>query len=165
MIFWVFLGFLDFLPIYSAEQLENPDKKKEFELPDGQKIKVGNVCIRTPEALFNPQMIGLDIPGIHKAIHESIQKSDVDLRRDLYQNITLSGGTTMYEFLQERLNKEITALVHEGVKVKIIAPVERKFSIWIGGSVLSTLATFQASWITMEEYNESGVSIVHRKCF
>lgn len=144
---------------------ENPDKKKEFELPDGQKIKVGNVVIRTPECLFNPQMLGLDIPGIHKSIHQAIQKSDVDLRRDLYQNITLSGGTTMYEFLQERLNKEITALVPESVKVKIIAPVERKFSIWIGGSVLSTLATFQSSWITTEEFNETGPSIVHRKCF
>ena len=144
---------------------ENPDKKKEHILPDGQKIMVGDVIIRTPECLFKPQMLGLDIPGIHQTIHESIQKSDVDLRRDLYQNITLSGGTTMYEFLQERLNKEITALVPEGVKVKIIAPVERKFSIWIGGSVLSTLATFQSSWITTEEFNETGPSIVHRKCY
>lgn len=48
----------------------------------------------------------------------------------------------MFESLQERLDKELTSLVHDGVKVKIIAPVERKFSIWIGGSVLATLATF-----------------------
>ena len=48
----------------------------------------------------------------------------------------------MFESLQERLDKELTALVPDGVKIKIIAPVERKFSIWIGGSVLATLATF-----------------------
>ncbi len=148
-----------------TESDPDKDKRKEFELPDGTKIKVGSLMIRTPECLFNPSMLGLDVPGIHKAIHECVQKSDIDLRRDLYQNITLSGGTTMFEFLQERLNKEITNLVPEGVKVKIIAPVERKFSIWIGGSVLSTLATFQSSWITSEEYNETGSSIVHRKCF
>lgn len=87
-------------------------------------------------------MLGLDIPGIHETIHSCVQKSDLDLRRELYQSITLSGGTTMFESLQERLDKELTALVPDSVKVKIIAPVERKFSIWIGGSVLATLATF-----------------------
>jgi actin len=147
------------------EFVKNPDKKQEFELPDGTKIKVGNLSIRTPECLFKPSMLGLDVPGIHKAIHECIQKTDIDLRRDLYENITLSGGSTMFEGMQERLTKEIQALVPESVKVKIIAPVERKFTIWIGGSVLSTLATFQSSWITAEEYQEHGPSIVHRKCY
>ncbi len=51
------------------------------------------------------------------------------------------------------------------MELKIIAPSERKFSIWIGGSVLSTLATFQSNWITKEEYNEHGPSLVHRKCY
>lgn len=71
----------------------------------------------------------------------------------------------MFEFLQERLNKELTSLVNENVTIKIIAPVERKYSIWIGGSVLSTLATFQSSWITRDEYEETGTSVVHRKCY
>jgi actin beta/gamma 1 len=145
--------------------LNNPDKKVEFELPDGQKIKVGDVVIRTPECLFNPSMLGLDIPSIHKTIYQSIQKSDLDLRRDLFESITLSGGSTMFDGFQERLNKEVSALVSNNVRVKIIAPMERKYSIWIGGSVLSTLATFQASWIHQAEYQEVGSSIVHRKCF
>lgn len=145
--------------------MTNPDKKVEYELPDGQKIKIGDVLIRTPECLFQPSMLGLDIPGIHKTIFNSIQKSDLDLRRDLFENITLSGGSTMFDGLQERLNKEISALVSNNVKVKIIAPMERKYSIWIGGSVLATLATFQASWVQQAEYQEVGASIVHRKCF
>jgi actin-related protein len=140
-------------------------KKAEYELPDGTKISVGDLRIRTPECLFTPSMLGMDIPGIHKQVFESVQKSDIDLRRDLFENITLSGGTTMLEGLQERLNKELSSLVSQTVKIKIIAPVERKYSIWIGGSVLSTLATFQSSWIHKEEYQEVGQSIVHRKCF
>lgn len=144
---------------------ENPDKKKEFTLPDSTTVKVGDVVIRTPECLFKPSMLGMDVKGIHQAIYGCVQKSDMDLRSTLLQSITLSGGTTMFESFQERLNKEITGLVPQGVQVKIIAPVERKFSIWIGGSVLSTLATFQSNWITKEEYNETGASIVHRKCF
>jgi len=143
----------------------SPDKKVEYELPDGKKIKIGPVLIQTPECLFNPSMLGLDVPGIHRSIYNSIQKSDLDLRRDLFENITLSGGSTMFDGLQERLNKEISALVSNNVKVKIIAPMERKYSIWIGGSVLATLATFQASWVQQSEYQEVGPSIVHRKCF
>ena len=143
----------------------NADKKVEFELPDGQKIRIGDVLIRTPECLFQPSFLGLDVPGIHKTIYDSIQKSDLDLRRDLFENITLSGGSTMFDGLQERLNKEISALVNPTVRVKIVAPVERKFSIWIGGSVLATLATFQSSWIHQADFQEVGPSIVHRKCF
>lgn len=143
---------------------ENDEKKREFELPDGKKIMIGNLAIRTPECLFNPSMLGLDINGIHKYIHNCVQMSDVDLRRDLYNNITLSGGTTMFEDFPARLNKEISDLVPSNVKVKVIAPVERMFSVWIGGSVLGSLATFQSSWITQAEFAETGPSIVHRKC-
>lgn len=141
------------------------DRRAEFELPDGSKMKLGDLRIRTPECLFQPSMLGLDIPGVHKQIYEAVQKSDIDLRRDLFENITLSGGSTMFDGLQERLNKEISLLVPPTVKVKIIAPVERKYSIWIGGSVMSTLATFQSSWIHQSEFQEVGPSIVHRKCF
>lgn len=143
----------------------SPDKRVEFELPDGQKIRVGDVVIRTPECLFSPAMLGLDVPGIHRVIFGSVQKSDLDLRRELFENVTLSGGSTMFDGLQERLNKELSALVPPNVKVKIIAPMERKYSVWMGGAVLATLATFQAAWILKQDYAETGTSIVHRKCF
>ncbi len=64
-----------------------------------------------------------------------------------------------------RLSNEITALAGPAVKVRVVAPPERKFLVWIGGSILSSLATFQSMWITREEYLETGPSIVHRKCF
>ena len=75
-------------------------------------------------------------------IKDSIQKADIDLRPVLYQNITLSGGSTMFESFLERLQKEMATILPDTVKVKILAPLERKFSVWIGGSVLSTLPTF-----------------------
>ena len=92
-------------------------------------------------------------------------KCDVDVRRDLYQNIVMSGGSTMYAGIAERLNKEVVALAPSSMKIKVIAPPERKYSVWIGGSILSSLSTFQTMWITKSEYDESGPSIVHRKCF
>ena len=49
--------------------------------------------------------------------------------------------------------------------VKVTAPEQRKISAWIGGSILSSLDSFKNMWITKEEYDEEGPSIVHRKCF
>jgi actin-related protein len=77
----------------------------------------------------------------------------------------MSGGTTMFPGIPERLSKEVTALAPSTMKIKVVAPPERKFSVWIGGSILSSLSTFQAMWITRAEYDESGPGIVHRKCF
>ena len=112
-------------------------------------------------------------------------KCDIDIRKDLYANTVLSGGTsikrqsmnrkremyfvcigtTMYPGIADRMQKEITSLAPSTMKIKIIAPPERKYSVWIGGSILASLSTFQQMWISKQEYDESGPSIVHRKCF
>ena len=115
--------------------------------------------------LFQPSFIGKEASGIHDTTFQSIMKCDVDIRKDLYANVVLSGGTTMYAGIADRMSKEITALAPASMKVKIIAPPERKYSVWIGGSILSSLSTFQQMWISKQEYDESGPSIVHRKCF
>ena len=116
------------------------------------------------QVLFKPSLIGNESDGIHKLAYESIMKCDVDIRRDLYSNIVLCGGSTMFPNIDVRLTKEMTALAPSGVKVKVVAPPERKYSVWIGGSILSSLYTFEEMWIKKEEYDESGPSIVHRKC-
>jgi len=141
------------------------DIEKNYELPDGQVITIGNERFRCAEVLFKPNLIGKESEGVHKLTYESIMKCDVDIRRDLYTNTVLSGGTTMFPGIDVRLTKEMTTLAPASIKVKIVAPPERKYSVWIGGSILSSLSTFQEMWITKDEYDESGPGIVHRKCF
>jgi len=144
---------------------ESSELERTYELPDGNVLTIGNERFRCPEVLFQPSFIGREAAGIHETMFQTIMKCDVDIRKDLYNNIVLSGGTTMYPGIGERLTKELTALAPSTMKVKVIAPPERKYSVWIGGSILASLSTFQQMWISKSEYDESGPSIVHRKCF
>jgi len=136
-----------------------------YELPDGQVITIGNERFRCPEVLFHPTMIGREAAGIHECTYNSIMKCDVDVRKDLYYNIIMSGGSTMFPGITDRMHKELVLLAPNTMKVKIVAPPERKYSVWIGGSILASLTSFQSMWITKQEYLEAGASIVHRKCF
>ncbi|XP_047372438.1 actin, muscle-like [Sciurus carolinensis] len=139
--------------------------EKSYELPDSQVITIGNERCCCPEALFQSSFLGMESCGIHETTFNSIMKCDIDIRKDLYANTVLSGGTTMYPGIADRMQKEITALAPSTMKIKIIAPPECEYSVWIGGSILASLSTFQQMWISKQEYDESGPSIVHRKCF
>jgi len=144
----------------AAESLEH-----KYELPDGRVFTLGNERFRCPEVLFKPNLIGKESNGVHKTIYDSIMKCEVASHKDLYGNIVLSGGSTMFEGIAERMEKEVKALAPPSMKVKIIAPSERKYSVWIGGSIFSSLSTFQKMWISKDEYDEFGPEIVHLKCF
>ena len=91
-------------------------------------------------------------------------KCDVDIRKDLYANTVLSGGTTMFPGIVDRMRKELTTLAPDTMPIEIIAPPERQNFSWIGGSIVASLSTFQQMLISKKEYFEFGSSIVHRKC-
>ncbi len=148
------------------QRAENSSEiEKTYEMPDGQVITLGSERFRCPEALFDPSLLGLEAAGIQERTYNSIMKCDIDIRRSLFGNVVMSGGTTMYAGIAERVHKEIATLAPHGMKVKVIAPPERKYSVWIGGSILASLTSFQQMWITKEEYDDSGPTLVHRKCF
>ncbi|KAL6069431.1 hypothetical protein STEG23_009784 [Scotinomys teguina] len=136
--------------------------EKSYELPDGQVITISNERFRCPEALFQPSFLRMESCGIHETTFNSIMKCDADIREDLYANTVLSDGTTMYPGIADRMQKEITALAPSTMKIKIIAPPERKYSVWISGSILASLSTFQQMRISKQEYDESGPSIMYR---
>lgn len=152
------------------EELEefNVHKNEEqqiYELPDGHKINIGNEAFRCPEALFKPSLLGQEGAGLHEAIYASIAGCDMDLRRDMYANVVLSGGTSMFRNIEVRLQQDIARMAPSTMRVKIIADPERCFAVWSGGSVLASLSSFQNMWIDAAEYDEVGPSIIHRKCF
>ena len=135
---------------------------KMYMLPDGETISIGLERFLAPECLFNPNVIGKELDPIDDVIVGAIGECDVELRRELYSNIVLSGGTTMFPGLKERLTKEIKEQIPESVDVKIISPPERMYSVWIGGSILGSLKSFDKMWLTRREYKEVGPQASHR---
>jgi len=146
----------------AAEQ--SSEMEQNYELPDGQIITIGAERFRCAEALFQPNLLGLEQHGVAALTHKTILKSDVDIRRDLFRNVVISGGTTMFPGFAERVHSELKRAAPHSMNVKIIAAAERKYSVWIGGSILSSLSSFEEMWISKGEYDEAGPSIVHRKC-
>eukprot|EP01124_Arcella_intermedia_P037183 TRINITY_DN989_c1_g4_i1.p1 TRINITY_DN989_c1_g4~~TRINITY_DN989_c1_g4_i1.p1 ORF type:complete len:362 (-),score=68.22 TRINITY_DN989_c1_g4_i1:45-1130(-) len=148
----------------------DPKKSEEecpemtYECTDGSSVTLDAQRWKCTEALFSPSLIGRKCVGVHEAIYRAITKCDVDIRSDLYSNIVLSGGSTLFAGIEERITQEIMNLAPKAKKVKCVAPPERKIFPWIGGSILASLSTFQSMWISKEEYDESGPLIVHQKC-
>ncbi len=138
--------------------------EKSYELPDGQVITIGNERFRCPEALFQPSFLSQECAGIHEMVYNSIMKCPPEIRKDLYGNVVLSGGATMFPGIGDRMQKELVALAPSTMKIKVIAPPERKYSSWIGGSILASLSS-GCCYITKEEYDQFGPSVCHTKVF
>ncbi|KAH3673180.1 hypothetical protein WICMUC_003798 [Wickerhamomyces mucosus] len=142
---------------------ESNKKIGTYKLPDGKTIEIGAERFRSSEILFNPEIIGSEELGLHHMIHESLQKVDIDLRSSLYQSLVLSGGTTLLKGFGDRLIDELKLLTPNGTKIKIFAPPERKYSTWIGGSILAGLSTFKRMWVTKANWEENP-DLIHSKC-
>jgi actin-like protein 6A len=139
----------------------------QYELPDGRVLEVGPERFKVPELMFDPK--GWDptggTVGAHQMVYNSISASDPDIRKELYAAIILTGGNTLLPGFSDRFNRELTLIAPQ--RFKMIATnfaVERKFGVWIGGSILGSLGTFNQMWMSKAEFEEHGSSIVERKC-
>jgi actin-related protein len=128
------------------------------------------LTLKLIQVLFQPSLIsenaaGSRDPGIHECALQSIMKCDVEVRQDLYANVTMAGGSTMLSGFARRMEKELYGFAPSGVRIKLFSPPQGMYSAWTGGSIVASLSSFQQMWISKAEYDESGPSIVHRKCF
>ncbi|XP_010185401.1 PREDICTED: actin-1-like [Mesitornis unicolor] len=145
------------------EMKKKPEDMRGYKLPDNSIIHVGNQLFRAPETLFVPANVGVEAPGVHQMIFNSIMKCEIDVRRNLYGNVLLSGGSTLCPGLEERILKEMKLQAPSGMFVRIVAPPERKYCVWIGASVLTSLTSFKQMWVTRSDYNEFGAAVIHQK--
>lgn len=138
---------------------------REYKLPDGNTIQIGDQLFQAPEALFTPTQLGIQNPGLSKMVFCSITKCDANIQNNLYGEIVLSGGTTLFQGLDDRLLKELEQLASKGTPIKITAPPDRWFSTWIGASIVTSLSSFKQMWVTSSDFKEFGTSVVQRRCF
>lgn len=129
----------------STLQNSNNESNLVYELPDGQKIEMKTELFRCPEALFQPSLLGMENDGIVELVYNCISKCDVDIRKNLYSNIVLSGGTCMLKGLSERLAFDLQQKTTCPILVR--KPFS-KYSVWIGASILASIPSFQTNWIT-----------------
>jgi len=142
----------------------NSSDVAKYTLPDGKTIELGSCRSRAPEVLFRPDIIGAEYPGVPACISSAIEACDTDLRKNLYANIVVSGGSTMFNGFGDRLLAEMRKLTPKDAKVRIVAPQERIFGTWIGGSILASLDAFRKIWVTKKEF-EDDQRAIFRKSF
>ncbi|KAI0881458.1 Actin/actin-like protein [Annulohypoxylon maeteangense] len=154
------------------EELSKTQPGRVFEMPNGsnqmwreQRYRVSEgmwdeaAALPTGETVTKAQTI----PELIKA---AVNAVDVDLRPNLLGNIVVTGGSSLLNGFNDRLNQELS-IMYPGMKVKIHAAgltTERRFGAWIGGSILASLGTFHQMWISRKEYEENGVGIVDKRC-
>lgn len=120
---------------------------KPYDLPDGKKITVGSERFKVTEVMFSPTIAGYDMEGLPKISFDSTQRCDIDVRRELLSNVVLAGGNTLFEGFADRMWQDLHQIAPSSTKIKMLAPPERRFSAWLGGSILASLSTFQTMWI------------------
>jgi actin-related protein 2 len=155
--------------------LETTYLMQQYTLPDGKVIKLGRERFEAPEVLFNPSLLDLESDGLSHMLFNMIQEADMDLRRDFYKHIVLSGGSTMYPGLPSRLEKDMRDLYEEKVakydpkimakfKLRIEDPPRRKHMVFLGGSVLADIMKDREEfWISKAEWEEHGERIIGKK--
>lgn len=140
-------------------------KPKTFKLPDGTQIQLDQEQYMCPEILFKPDKVFNTGEGLPNMVYNCISNCDIHTRKELYSYVVLTGGTTFFPGFSERLQKELEAVTPTALtSVRVVAMPERKYHVWIGGSLQASLTTFNQMWITRQEYNEYGPNIIHRRC-
>jgi len=166
----------------TCQVAEQPFEKEEvgkmpgvpYEFPSGFNRDFGEERVRVVESLFDPSMIK-DVPqnntggmlGMSHVTTTSVGLCDIDIRPSLYNSVIVVGGNSLLNGFTDRLNRDLQTKIPPSMRLKLISSsvnAERRFSPWIGGSILASLGSFQQMWISKQEYEESGKSCVDKKC-
>ena len=138
-----------------------------YDLPDGNTVNLSTDRALILERVFNPIKDKPGFSGYHQMVNDAINKADLEIKKELYSNIFLCGGNTLFSGFMERFQKQIGITNKQLFKPKIVthpSNTEKKFSAWIGGSILSSLGTFHQLWLSKAEFEEHGAMIIERKC-
>ena len=155
-----------YISMDNEEKEEEKQEESPYKLPDGKELKLGNEIFKTCDILFNPPEDNKDLMSVSKMVTEALACCDDDVRTDINESICLIGGTTLMKNFPEKLKNELSDNKDFGNFNLSFSP-ERQFSSWVGGSIMSSLDNFHYMWVTKDEYDEKGKTLVSidSKCF
>lgn len=135
------------------------EETRSYELPDDKGIIQVDHKTRfaATELLFRPDMAGIKGEGVVQCTYDSIQKCDQDLQITLYSNIVVTGGTSLLPGYKERFERDLFDIASDAARtdIKIDIDLPRRYSAWVGGSMISSLSTFENMGINYSEYEDS----------
>uniref|UniRef100_A0A7S2FJG7 Actin-related protein 2 n=1 Tax=Alexandrium andersonii TaxID=327968 RepID=A0A7S2FJG7_9DINO len=151
---------------------------RKYTLPDSREMRVGAERFLAPEILFDPTLnMRTDGEGLPGLVFDTIRKSDIDVQKDYFAHIVLSGGTTMFPGFSSRLERELRALYLTNVlkgdrsrlakfKCNIEDPPSRQHMVFLGASIVAAAheedGNARRFFVTRQEYQECGARAVHR---
>ncbi|XP_069326393.1 uncharacterized protein [Eulemur rufifrons] len=142
-----------------------PSCQQKYQLPDGQEITLGQERFVCPEVLFQTDLVGKNTLGIHMMAFQSVTSCSPTLWNVLFSHMILSGGTGTCPGLCSRMKRELSGLVSPELTVKVSTCQYSAYGAWVGGSILCSLSTFKDMWVTRNEYENMGSSMVRRRSF
>ena len=146
---------------------ENPSQETErvhYRLPDDTILELGNERFRIPEVFFTGNEEYPGFFGVHQMVYDCLNKCNINVKRELYGNMILTGGNSLFEGFSEKFSRKVQDLAPIGVKTRVLATNTRKYSTWIGGSILGMLQGFKSIWVSKQDYEETGVLVMDKKC-
>ena len=151
--------------LYRGDETTNEAEPVEYELPDKTVIKMDRLKVNNP--FLNPSNADPNFKGLHHLVHDNINQCDVDIKKELYSNMIVTGGNSLINGLINKLQVKVAELAPANVKLKLITfpfQIERRFAPWIGGSIVASLSSFQSFWVGEHEWKEHGSTIFDKKC-
>ncbi|CAM9929264.1 unnamed protein product, partial [Scytosiphon promiscuus] len=155
---------------------EEEERETKYTLPDGTEIQLTDELRHIPEMLMESsamtplhnqkENLALDLP-IPALMRRALEQSDADARKEMVGNVVLTGGGSLFEGMPERITSELTNSLPSAFKVRKDSStlVARRFSVWIGGSILCSLGTFQQLWLSKRQYEEQGPDMAESRRF
>lgn len=137
----------------------------KYDLPDGQQVIIGNERFKCPEVFFQPSLHDFNCPSVVENICKSVERSETEYQKLLYENIVISGGTTMLKGLGDRLLGELSRRpkLQANMKVGIDEMRYPQNLAWTGGSIVASLQSGKGFWISKQEYDDVGSDVVNYK--
>ena len=139
---------------------KNPQMERECLFIDSTILKLKHERYLAAEALFNPELAGIPELPLIEGIVQSIKNCDISIRKELWQNILISGSIADLPGFIQRLHKELKDIVEIDIDIKIPECSKRGLLTWCGGRIFASINSFKEYWITIADYKKEGTNVL-----